>query len=837
VAALTIKSNTADPRSALLSLKIVDPACGSGHFLLAAARRIAAEIARIEAGTDTPDEAARQHALREVLQRCIYGVDRNPFAVELCRTALWIETVEPGKPLTFLEPHIRCGDSLVGIIDPAILADGIPDEAYRVLTGDDKAVCRDLKKQNRTSGSGVQGSLFDRESFKTIATTTAALDEMPEETLVDIESKRAAWEACRADTSRKLAELRADLFVGAFFASKQRETLDRVSRTEDLNRVSRGMAMRPGVEVFARELARKHLFFHWSLAFAEVMQKGGFDVILGNPPWERIKLQEQEFFAGRSPEIANAPNKAARAQMIKALGRSEAHPAEKTLLRSFEEAKREAEAASQFVRSSGRFPLTGTGDINTYALFAETITQILAPRGRAGFIVPSGLATDNTTKSFFGSLISNQALESFFEFENEGFFQGAGQGHMLRFALTTIVGSATRVEMARFLFQGKDLADLSDGERVFMLSPEDIFLVNPNTRTCPIFRSHQDSELTKSIYARVPILMREGDIDDPRHNPWGISFMAMFHMANDSHLFKTKVQLEDEGFQLNGNRFDKVKEHYVPLYEAKMIHQYNNRHGDFCDVPDGERAHVLPTTPVSRLRDPNYLTLPYYWVAQDSVEQLLEEKDWSSDWLIGWRDVTDARASARTLIASVIPKSGVNDKFLLMLPDAPAIRAAALLGNLCSLVCDYIARQKVGGLALKYFTMKQLPILAPEHYSETDLRFIRHRILELTYTARDLEAWARDLDYEGTPFDFDPDRRAVLRAELDAYYARLYGLNREALGFILDPQSIKPGYPSETFSVLKRYEEKKFGEYRTQNLVLDAWDRFVADGTIKRHAA
>lgn len=255
-----------------------------------------------------------------------------------------------------------------------------------------------------------------------------------------------------------------------------------------------------------------------------------------------------------------------------------------------------------------------------------------------------------------------------------------------------------------------------------------------------------------------------------------------------------------------------------------MVYQYNHRHGDFRDSPEGERVHVLPTIPLDRLRDTSYLTRPYYWVPISEVNQLLDDKSWNSDWLIGWRDVTDARASARTLNAAVIPRSAANDGFLLMFPATDQRSAAALLGNLCALVCDYVTRQKVGGLHLKYFTMKQIPVLAPGQYSEADLDYIVPRVLELTYTANDLQSWASDLGYKGPPFEFDPDRRAILRAELDAYYARLYGLDRDALRFILDPQAVKPGYPSETFSVLKRSEEKQFGEYRTQRLVLDAWD-------------
>lgn len=126
---------------------------------------------------------------------------------------------------------------------------------------------------------------------------------------------------------------------------------------------------------------------------------------------------------------------------------------------------------------------------------------------------------------------------------------------------------------------------------------------------------------------------------------------------------------------------------------------------------------------------------------------------------------------------------------------------------------------------MNFFIVKQLPVLSPERYSALDFDFILPRVVELTYNSIGLQSWARALGYEGDPFGFDPDRRMLLRAELDAYYAKLYGLTRRDLQYILDPQSISPGYPSETFSVLQRSELREFGEYRTQKLVLDAWDK------------
>lgn len=842
------------PIEALLAIRVIDPACGSGHFLLAAARRLAEKLAQLRATDGEQTEQDFRHALREVVAKCIFGVDRNPMAIELARTALWLEGFEEGRPLGFLDHHLQVGDALLGLTDLKALEMGIAKDAFKPLSGDDKDVCKLLAKTNAAALKDLEkkrnarafGQLDVANATGSGLTQLQALEALPENTTRQIAAKEAAYHAFlqQAKTSR-LAHA-ADLLVGAYLLPKLPTSQNEIPTSATLYLTLLGDALptqQKDALAAAQSACIEARVLHWPLTFPQVFACGGFDCVLGNPPWERIKLQEEEFFATRHRDVAEAKNKAERAQRIQWLAEGmlakhlfpqEEHApqecaSEQRLYAEFINTRRTAEASSVFAHvkavDGGRYPLSGVGDVNTYALFSETIIQIVSPRGRAGFIVPSGLATDNTTKDLFGTLVAEQALASFFEFENEGFFPGAGQGHMLRFALTSIVGSAQKVSETRFLFQGKRIAELDDNDRVFTLSPTDIFHVNPNTRTCPIFRSRRDAEITKFIYARVPVLMRDAQDDDIGHNPWGIRFLAMFHMSNDSHLFKTNEDLVRGGFDIKGNLFSRKGEQYLPLYEAKMVSQYNHRHGDFGSVEDGERVHVLPTVPLDRLSNSSYLTKPYYWVPKAEVDKVLNEKCWSADWLLGWRDVTDARASARTLIASVIPRAGVNDKFLLMLPSTSARLAGALLGNLCSLVCDYVARQKVGGLALKYFTMKQFPVLSPDLYSESDLDFILPRVLELTYTARDLNGWARDLGHEGSPFIFNPLRRATLRSELDAFYAKLYGLERDALRFILDPQSVIPGYPSETFSVLKRSEERDFGEYRTQRLILEAWDK------------
>ena len=207
--------------------------------------------------------------------------------------------------------------------------------------------------------------------------------------------------------------------------------------------------------------------------------------------------------------------------------------------------------------------------------------------------------------------------------------------------------------------------------------------------------------------------------------------------------------------------------------------------------------------------------------------------------LLGWRDVTDARASARSVIFCALPRYGAGNSVSLALPNISPRLICCLLANLASMVLDYVARFKIGGLHLNFFILEQLPVLPPTTY-DTDSRIaaIADRVLELVYTSSDMRAFALDSGYEGPPFLWDGERRAHIRAELDAIYAHLYGLTRDELRYILDPTDVYgPDFPSETFRVLKEREIREHGEYRTARLVLGAWDNFERDGTFRTMSA
>lgn len=970
----TVKANLQRPVEALLSLTVCDPACGSGHFLLSAARRLADEVALHRAATEreggAPTPSDYRHALRDVVSRCIYGVDKNPMAIQLAKTALWLEAYSPDRPLSFVDHHLRVGDALLGVLDPKVLENGIPDEAYTALSGDDKAVASALKKQNKA----------DLKSWKSIAAgdwvtparyaeQVVSADALDDATPEHIAAKRRAWLTADVEAHRSIFARLADTYVAAFLAPKLADTSAAVPLSGHLWGVLSEQPLNAEVESTAQALCRQHSVFHWWLAFPQVAARGGFSVMLGNPPWERFTLKEEEFFASRSPLVAQAKYKAERAKRILLLakgllmhtvapdlevaeGLSPPNQAEQSLYLEFSRAHRDADVAKHFSRESRRYALTGNGDVNTYALFAESFLQATAPSGRAGFIVPTGIATDDTTKAYFGHLASSGRLASLYDFENsDAVFPAVHRSY--KFSLMTLGA----VSQAEFVCFASRVEHLSDVRRRFTLTPDEFVLINPNSLTCPIFRSRRDAELVKRLYLTSPVLIRH-DVEDG--NPWNIELRRMLHMSDDSDSFRL---VPGSGL--------------LPVYEAKLIHQFDHRWAHYVEASNGA-ADDLEVKDVSdsQKADPAYTVRPRYWIDERQVlarvarvpkgvarawlslhavhdstisnsagevlaELVLELAQWvagelfhreagtvpstggwsstqahpsvsrteielkarfpqlndvlrtarlttrkaltdfpkwatqnqdarladpeladltdalraggqasalralldrwmesrSPRWLMGWRDICRS-TDERTVIASVLPRVGVVNTMPLLFISQPAALSAALLGNWCSLAFDYIARTKVGGTHLTYGYLEQFPVPPPDRYTSAALDFIVPRILELIYTAHDLKPWANDLvDYDlrpaaerCKPFAWNPERRAQLRAELDAYYARLYGLTRDELRYILDPKDVMgEDYPSETFRVLKEGEMRAFGEYRTRRLVLEAWDKLADD--------
>lgn len=835
-----------NPTEALLAIRVIDPACGSGHFLLAAARRLGERLAALRATDGSVKPQDYRHALREVIARCIYGVDRNPMALELARTALWLEGFEEGKPLSFLDHHLQVGDALLGLTDLRVLSKGIAKDAFKPLSGDDKEACKVLAKTNAAGLKQLERDLHRHQNLlqfdeSTALNAYAALEALPAETPAEIAAKATAYQACLHEAKDSRFAHAANLLLGAYLLPKAADNATRIPTSAtlylELMSDSRSEEHRQQLEM-AQSACEQASVLHWPLTFPQVFAAGGFDCVLGNPPWERIKLQEEEFFATRHRDVALAKNKAERSLRIQwlsegmlaqhlfpELGHSEREcEAEKRLYQEFISARRTAEAASVFMHvngeDGGRYPLTGVGDVNTYAVFAETISQITALTGRAGFIVPTGIATDSSTQAYFSEMSQNKRLVSLFDFENsERIFPAVAT--LLRFSLVTL-GHAKQTSFAFLL---KSTSDLSDERRRFILSPEDFQLINPNTLTCPVFRSKKDAELTKKIYRHVPVLIRKAEEKEQEENGWGIRFMAMFHMSTDSHLFKTANEIQVEKILRVGSKVISAEfDGYFPLYEAKMMTIYDHRFGSYpAGAIDDTRA--LPRLSLDQYSNPDFEVNSRFFVDSSEVRDALG--DYGKNWFICFRSMSN-HSNVRRFIGGVVPYTAAGNSLILVKVDNKIKNRllACFIGNLSSLVLDVVARWKVSGTNLNLFLVEQFPFLSPESYTEADEDFIARRVIELVYTTNSLSGFARDMGYDGDPFLFDPQRRSILRAELDAYYARLYGLSREDLCYILDPESVMgENYPSETFRVLKNNEMSEFNEYRTQRLVLEAWDK------------
>lgn len=811
-----VEAEGEDAAAALLSVTVLDPACGSGHFLLAAGRRIATRLAKSRTnGIASP--ADYRHALRDVVRACIFGVDRNPMAVELCKVALWIEALEPGKPLTFLDSHIRCGDSLIGVFDINVLDQGIPDEAFKQLPGDTKEAAshyrtknnRELKERKKVeSGLGLATGQIE------LSRAFAGLQGCPEDSLEDIETKRRLFDGLIArDGPIWKLKTACDLWTAAWFAPKEdvpRRGCELVPTSGQIWEHLRGIALYEPLIAEADRRALYHHFFHWPLEFPDIMLRGGFDVVVGNPPWERVEVQEQEFFAASYPEIADAQNTAKRKRLIEGLQKTDGHT-----YSAWQAALRNAATDVLFFKTSGRFPLGSPGKVNTYAIFADHFRQLISPSGQAGLILPNGLVTGYTYRDFLRHLLSSKTLVSFYGFENEDkLFKSVH--NETKFGLLTIAGARHPVEEPWFTAHIRQPEQIADLARRYVLTIDEIEAINPNTLNLPAFRWAKDAEITAAIHKSAPVLVRHQS-DGTVESPWQVQFKTLFNMATDSGDFVDHQNVASRIVERHGALavLDDGREVY-PLYEGKMFWHFDHRYGTYAGQTEKQaNKGVLPHVSDAIHDDPIYRIEPRYWVDANLTISVLGN-DFKNGWFYAWRDVGP---SERTLVGTIIPLTAVGHKAPFLISQRRPRQVAALVGLMSSLVADYCVRQKSS--AMTFFVVEQIAIIAPEVLAhkpvwlETSAEaWLADRVFELCYTNEELLSFATDLGRDHPPFRWRSDRRVLLQAEIDAAVLHLYGLSRAQAEWLLD-----------SFTVLRKYEEGDHDEFRTKRLVLEIYEQ------------
>ena len=846
-----------DPAERLLELKICDPAMGSGHFLVSLVDYLAdgviAALAEAQAtveGYVSPlteriddirttilnnagergwtidaEQLDDRHIIRRmVLKRCVYGVDKNPMAVELAKVSLWLHTFTVGAPLSFLDHHLRCGNSLFG--------------------------CWARQGIEKMSSGGH--GLFIHEPVNRAADAANAMQVVEHLTDAEIaEAQQSAQtfaevEAMTAPLDAFLSLLHAfdwldvkdrddTAALHAFFEGRLGDPLDIAQGRCAVSTATPDGERFAGLLERARGLMAEERFLNWQAAFPGVWTNlknvepdGGFDAVIGNPPWDRIKLQQVEWFAARRPAIALAQRAADRKRMIAAL-----ETAGDPLGHDFAKASERAATATRMARTCGDYPLLSRGDVNLYSLFVERAMTLVKPKGMVGLLVPSGIASDKTAAVFFQGVATKGRLRALYDFENRRtkfnappFFPDVDS----RFKFCAIVASPTSFsEPAHCAFFLQDVSELNDPERRFPLTAEDFARVNPNTGTAPIFRTSRDAKLTTALYERLPVLVdRSGDEEV---KAWPVKYTRMFDMTNDSHLFRTHEELEEnEGaYPIGGKRFGSPGGEWVPLYEGKMVQAFDHRAANVVVNPENQHrpAQPVPAT-LDQHQDQNWLPDPQFWILES------ETSFPEATYLLTFKDVT-APTNVRSMIAALIPGFGTGNTLPVVSigerDGQTAAEAALFLANSNAIPFDYVARQKIQGQHLNWFILEQLPVVPPGRFQtvrfgpKTAGEVVCEAVLELTYTAHDMAPFARDLGYVDEsgevkpPFVWDEERRLHLRAKLDAVFFHLYG--------VTDRDDVR--YIYSTFPIVERQETATYGSYRSRDLCL-AWLNALAAG-------
>ena len=762
------------------------------------------------------DRLDDRHIVRRmVLKRCVYGVDKNPMAVELAKVALWLHTFTVGAPLSFLDHHLRCGDSLFG----ASARDGT-DKAARY--GSPLLLHGSVTRAERSAGSMQRiEDLTDAEIAEAHRSAEAFAEvEAATEPLSAVLSLVHAIDWLNVRDRESTTALQS--FFGGFLGDPIEIALGRAEVSMERPESARFVELLRE----AQRLVREERFLNWQTAFPGVWTswqsltpEGGFDAVIGNPPWDRVKLQQVEWFATRRREIALQARAADRKRMIAALERDN-----DPLARDYAVANERAVTAARMARSGGDYPLLSSGDVNLYSLFVERAMALVKPDGMVGLLTPSGIASDKTASRFFKGVATEGRLKALYDFENKKVFFPDVHAS---FKFCVFVASPSPIGVAAdCAFYLHRVAELGDDERCFPLTAEAFARVNPNTGTAPIFRTRRDAALITAIYERLPVLVDRSSGEEVRS--WPVKYVTMFHMTNDSERFRTRAELEEwEGAWPTGrNRFGSPAGEWVPLYEGKMVQAFDHRAASVVvNLKNQHRPAQPEQATLDQHQDPGWLPDPQYWV-------LRSETAFSpAPYLLGFKDVT-APTNVRSMIAALIPGSGAGNTLPLVSTDGGAeAHAALLLANFNAVPFDYVARQKIQGQHLNWFIVEQLPVVPPDWYEAkrfgptTAGKIIRDAVLELTYTAYDMAPFARDMGYvdevgNARPtFAWDEQRRLFLRAKLDAVFFHLYG--------VTDRDDVR--YVYSTFPIVEREEIAAYGSYRSRDLCL-SWMNALAAG-------
>lgn len=843
---------------ALLSLKVCDPAMGSGSFLVAALRVLTEAVVKslhvheriervngrstVQCGllpeadrslpTDGFEERLEAIVRRAVVEHCLYGVDRDPLAVELARVALWVETLDRRLPFTFLDHKLRCGDALVGawldrFRDYPLLAwwRQSPDEKWRGVTHAGDVWAKALKEKRKAV-------VAEQVDLLTGQMNLLAVSVSDDELKAAIDRVRELYRRLRkvpASQPDRRAEIwRTEVALDPALA-RVKEAFDSwcalwfwpLDRLDEAPGPAALPAPSDAARAIVRGLRDTRRFFHWELEFPDVFtEKGaGFDAVVANPPWEIQKPSSKEFFSDRDPLYRSYGKQEALLWQREEFGRdasferqwldhvgtfkdaanfvrhvgepfgdvddAQGRPQVGLVPRKADATRRlHKQWAAARAKKTGLsdsehvFRHQGSADLNSYKLFVEQAHALLKPGGQLGLITPSGLYTDKGAVELRRLLLDRCAWRWLYGFENRN--QIFDIHRSFKFAVT-IARKGGSTEALRAAFMRHELDDWSEAKGALAYPAERIQAFSPKSLSVLEIRTERDIEVLTKIYANSVLL---GD-DGP--DGWGIKYATEFHMTNDSKLFIPREKAEEAGYKADeyGRWIGPEGDVLLPLYEGRMIGQF-----DFSKkgwVSGKGRTAVWREIPWEKK-----VVEPQFLMAQNDYTNALDREGNPKavrGLKLGFMDVSSA-TNTRTMIAGMtFDRPHGNKVPVLALERASeGVSEEGLCGVLGTFSYDFAMRARLGGLTLNYFIVEETPLPAPYRFA----RQVGAAAFALGATHEQFAPawWSARTSLPGSlawraKWAITPHERLRLRCVLDAMVAALYGLSHDDLRWIL----------------------------------------------------
>lgn len=807
--ALANKITPKEKEEALLDLKVADIACGSGAFICAALEKLGEQLSLIRMGDEErPTEDQLREAKRDVLLHCIYGVDLNPMALDLAKFSLWITASLPEMPLTFLDHKLKCGNSLIGAT-PTLIKKGIPEDAYKAVGDDNPTICAELKKRVRKQQERLSlveepttqyGLHFKRNEVDELLRLREALINRKQEEVADVDLAEEEYHNLEKLERNFKDWLMADTWTAAFFIEKTEIDLELYPTNVTMENLKENQPVKEALVKKVMKTADQYNFFHFHLEFPEVFENGGFDCLLGNPPWEQIQLEEEEFFTGKSNDIADTKNAAKRSVKIENLKTE--NPA---LFKEFKVAVDNSNKIANFIKLSGAFSYSTFGWLNTYLVFTEKYNQILSKKGFCGIIIPSGILSDKNSMPLFHNLLKERKIFEAIDYVNSrGIFPSIHKS--TKFCTFIFSGSDNKFENAKMSFYNTNIDLDKIKKRQILVSFDSLYKISPNTKNCLIVGSNEEYLLIYKIYRSATIIY-----EDEKAN----NFISkqMFNVSDKADQFVIlNDQIKRTIFQ--NKIIENNEENYYGLYESKLIHQFDHRFSTFekatqDEISNGNSSYVS----YAEKQNPEYNIYCRYYISKKLTERFYIKHDYHFKAVIAVRMITRA-TDTRTLICSLVPSLAFSNSINLVLGrDKNSV--LVLLANLNSFVCDFVCRRRIGGINLNLWNFNQLPIINYDTISASVQKIIISNTVQLSNTSDDLKDFF--IDYNDIEkVSWDKNVRFQLECELDAIFFHLYSLDASDIEMIM-----------ETFLGVKKRDEGNYGTYRTKETILQLYDEFA----------